>query len=147
MNKPMTRSGLDHGVGHPICLWTKQMPPRTRGQGRRLFLPGCLSHDFNIYHPNTTDDTNPMLYLLREARMRGDGTPAPGLLRALRDRSATGGRRGDQRPRSCIRIEREKQMVFLVKRLIRVRKVRCLRSIFCVCCFPTVCVLGSRWRR
>src|SRR4029434_2190287 len=32
--------------------------------------------------------------------------------------------------RSCIRIEREKQMVFLVKRLIRVRKVMCLRSTF-----------------
>ena len=32
----------------------------------------------------------------------------------------------------------EKQMVFRTKRLIRARNVVCLRSIFCVCCFPTV---------
>src|SRR5712691_2288780 len=49
--------------------------------------------------------------------------------------------------RSCISTEREKQMVFRTKRLIRARNVVCLRSIFWVCCFPTVCLLGSRWRR
>ena len=33
----------------------------------------------------------------------------------------------------------EKQMVFRTKRLIRARNVVCLRSIFCVYRFPTVC--------
>ena len=35
--------------------------------------------------------------------------------------------------------EREKQSVLRAKRLRRVRTVRCLRSIFCILSFPTVC--------
>jgi hypothetical protein len=34
----------------------------------------------------------------------------------------------------------EKQLVCRANRLMRVRKVRCLRSIFCVCGFPTAWV-------
>jgi putative transposase len=37
--------------------------------------------------------------------------------------------------------------VFRTKRLIRARNVVCLRSIFCVCCFPTVCLSGSPLRK
>ena len=37
---------------------------------------------------------------------------------------------------SCIRMDLEKQIVFRAKRLIRVRKVKCLRSIFCVFFLP-----------
>jgi hypothetical protein len=33
----------------------------------------------------------------------------------------------------------EKQSVRRTNRLIRVRKLMCLLSIFCVCAFPTVC--------
>jgi hypothetical protein len=37
---------------------------------------------------------------------------------------------------SCICIDFEKQMVFRTRRLIRVCRVRCSRSIFCVLCLP-----------
>jgi len=37
---------------------------------------------------------------------------------------------------SCICIDLEKQRVLRANRLIRARKVRCLRSIFCVCRLP-----------
>src|SRR6266478_6206715 len=47
---------------------------------------------------------------------------------------------------SCIWIDFEKQIVFRTKRLIRVRSVRCLRSIFWVFCLPGLCISGSRWR-
>lgn len=39
----------------------------------------------------------------------------------------------------CIRIFFEKQMVLRTRRLIRVRQVKCLRSIFCVFRLPTMC--------
>jgi hypothetical protein len=47
---------------------------------------------------------------------------------------------------SCSMIDFEKPMVFRANRLMRVRKVRCLRSIFCVCCFPTSWVSRLRCR-
>jgi len=40
---------------------------------------------------------------------------------------------------SCIFSSLEKQIVFLASRLIRVRRVRCFRSIFCVFRLPTTC--------
>ena len=43
--------------------------------------------------------------------------------------------------------EREKHSVLRAKRLRRVRNVRCLRSIFCIVSFPTVCCSGGRCRR
>ena len=39
----------------------------------------------------------------------------------------------------CIRIFFEKQIVLRTRRLIRVRQVKCLRSIFCVFRLPTMC--------
>src|SRR5262245_24478759 len=47
---------------------------------------------------------------------------------------------------SCIWIDREKQIVLRVSRLIRVRKVKCLRSICCVFRLPGWCSSGSRCR-
>src|SRR6266446_3335768 len=47
---------------------------------------------------------------------------------------------------SCICVVFEKQIVLRTKRLIRVRKVRCLRSIFCVFRLPGLCTSGSRCR-
>src|SRR2546425_9715374 len=47
---------------------------------------------------------------------------------------------------SCIWIDFEKQNVLRTKRLIRVRSVRCLRSIFWVFRLPGLCMSGSRWR-
>jgi hypothetical protein len=41
--------------------------------------------------------------------------------------------------KSCIRSVLEKQIVRRTNRLIRVRQLMCLLSIFCVCAFPTVC--------
>ena len=38
----------------------------------------------------------------------------------------------------------EKQFVFRVKRLIRVRKFKCLFSIFWVFCLPTLCFDESK---
>jgi hypothetical protein len=40
---------------------------------------------------------------------------------------------------SCIKADFEKQIVLRASRLIHVRKVKCLRSIFWVWCWPTVC--------
>jgi hypothetical protein len=40
--------------------------------------------------------------------------------------------------------EREKPSVLRAKRLRRVRNVRCLRAIFCIVSFPTVCCAGGR---
>ena len=48
--------------------------------------------------------------------------------------------------RSCMTHEREKHSVLRAKRLRRVRNVRCLRSIFCIVSFPTVCCSGGRCR-
>jgi len=45
---------------------------------------------------------------------------------------------------SCIWIDLEKQIVLRVRRLIRVRNVRCFRSIFCVLRLPGVCSSVSR---
>ena len=45
---------------------------------------------------------------------------------------------------SCSSIDFEKPMVFRINRFSLVRKVRCFRSIFCVCIFPTVCCSGFR---
>ena len=42
--------------------------------------------------------------------------------------------------------EREKQSVLRAKRWRRVRNVRCLRSIFCLDSFLTVCCSGGRCR-
>jgi hypothetical protein len=47
---------------------------------------------------------------------------------------------------SCIWIDFEKQIVIRTKRLIRVRSVRCVRSIFRVFRLPGLCMSGSRWR-
>ncbi len=47
---------------------------------------------------------------------------------------------------SCIWVVFEKQMVLRTKRLMRVRKVKCLRSIFCVFRLPGLCTSGSRCR-
>src|SRR5882724_5168790 len=47
---------------------------------------------------------------------------------------------------SCICVDFEKQIVLRTKRLMRVRNVRCLRSICCVLCLPGLCSSGSRWR-
>jgi len=41
-------------------------------------------------------------------------------------------------------IDFEKQIVFRANRLMRVRKVRCLRSIFCVCCLPMAWVFQTQ---
>src|SRR5262245_55856082 len=46
--------------------------------------------------------------------------------------------------RSCICSVLEKQIVRRTNRLIRVRKLICLLSIFCVLAFPTVCFSASR---
>src|SRR5262245_38010985 len=48
--------------------------------------------------------------------------------------------------RSCMTHEREKHSVLRAKRFKRVRNVRCLRSIFCIVSFPTVCCSGGRCR-
>src|SRR5262252_7262744 len=48
--------------------------------------------------------------------------------------------------RSCMRSVFEKQIVRRTNRLIRVRRLMCLLSIFCVCAFPTVCCAASRCR-
>jgi hypothetical protein len=45
---------------------------------------------------------------------------------------------------SCIWIDLEKQMVLRVNRLIRVRNVKCLRSIFWVFRLPGSCSSASR---
>jgi hypothetical protein len=47
---------------------------------------------------------------------------------------------------SCITTDLEKQIVFRANRLIRVRKVKCLRSIFWVLRLSTVCSEGFRYR-
>ena len=41
-------------------------------------------------------------------------------------------------------MEREKQIVLRISRLIRVRNVKCLRSIFCVFLLPGLCSAASR---
>src|SRR5918992_1365188 len=46
--------------------------------------------------------------------------------------------------RSCMAREREKHSVLQAKRFRRTRNVRCLRSIFCIDSFPTVCCSGGR---
>jgi len=46
--------------------------------------------------------------------------------------------------KSCITMDLEKQIVFLAKRLILVRKVRCFRSIFWVFFLQIGWVWGSR---
>jgi hypothetical protein len=43
--------------------------------------------------------------------------------------------------------EREKQSVLRARRLRRVRKGRCFRSLFCIDSFPTVSCTGGRCRR
>jgi putative tryptophan/tyrosine transport system substrate-binding protein len=48
--------------------------------------------------------------------------------------------------RSCMRSVFEKQIVRRTKRLIRVRRLMCLLSIFCVLAFPTSCSAASRCR-
>src|SRR5215471_15325985 len=48
--------------------------------------------------------------------------------------------------RSCIAIVLEKQIVRRTSRLIRVRKLMCLLSIFCVWALPIVCCSGSSER-
>ena len=48
--------------------------------------------------------------------------------------------------KSCMRSVLEKQIVRRTNRLIRVRKLICLLSIFCVFAFPTVCCLVSTCR-
>ena len=45
--------------------------------------------------------------------------------------------------KSCMRSVLEKQIVRRTNRLIRVRKLVCLLSIFCVFALPTVCCSGS----
>jgi hypothetical protein len=45
---------------------------------------------------------------------------------------------------SCITIDLEKQIVFRANRLMRVRKVKCFRSIFWVLRLPTLCSAGFR---
>src|SRR5262252_4923507 len=45
---------------------------------------------------------------------------------------------------SCICVDFEKQMVLRTKRLMRVRSVRCFRSIFWVCRLPGQCTSGAR---
>jgi hypothetical protein len=47
---------------------------------------------------------------------------------------------------SCICGNLEKQILFLAKRLIRVRSVRCFLSIFWVFRLSTSCCSGIRWR-
>jgi len=47
---------------------------------------------------------------------------------------------------SCMRSVLEKQIVRRTNRLIRVRKLMCLLSIFCVFAFPTVCCSASTCR-
>ena len=47
---------------------------------------------------------------------------------------------------SCIWVVFEKQIVWRTRRLIRVRNVRCLRSIFWVFRLPGLCTSGSRCR-
>src|SRR6266571_5839065 len=46
---------------------------------------------------------------------------------------------------SCICIAFDKQMLLRTKRFMRVRKVRCLRSICCVLRLPGLGTSGSRW--
>ena len=46
-----------------------------------------------------------------------------------------------------MRREREKHSVLRTRRFRRVRNVRCLRSIFCIDSFPTVCRAGRPWSR
>src|SRR5262245_25636128 len=48
--------------------------------------------------------------------------------------------------KSCMRSVCEKQIVRRTNRLVRVRKLMCLLSIFWVCAFPTVCCLASTCR-
>ena len=48
--------------------------------------------------------------------------------------------------KSCMRSVLEKQIVRRTNRLIRMRMLMCLLSIFCVCAFPTVCCSASRCR-
>src|SRR5262249_43197611 len=48
--------------------------------------------------------------------------------------------------KSCMCSVLEKQIVRRTNRLIRVRKLMCLLSIFCVCAFPIVCRSASRCR-
>src|SRR5262249_23537511 len=48
--------------------------------------------------------------------------------------------------RSCMRSVLEKQIVRRTNRLIRVRILMCLLSIFCVLAFPTSCCSASRCR-
>ena len=48
--------------------------------------------------------------------------------------------------KSCMRNEREKHSVLRAKRFRRVRNVRCLRSIFYIVSFPTVCCSDGRCR-
>src|SRR5262245_52863757 len=48
--------------------------------------------------------------------------------------------------KSCMRSVLEKQIVRRTNRLIRVRKLMCLLSIFCVFSFPTVCCSASTCR-
>jgi hypothetical protein len=48
--------------------------------------------------------------------------------------------------KSCMRSVFEKQIVRRTNRLIRVRRLMCLLSIFCVCAFPTVCCSASTCR-
>jgi hypothetical protein len=48
--------------------------------------------------------------------------------------------------KSCMCSVLEKQIVRRTNRLIRVRKLMCLLSIFCVCAFPIVCCSASRCR-
>src|SRR5215468_947769 len=48
--------------------------------------------------------------------------------------------------KSCMRSVLEKQIVRRTNRLIRVRKLICLLSIFCVLAFPTVCCSVSTCR-
>ena len=47
---------------------------------------------------------------------------------------------------SCSQVDLEKQIVFRASRLIRVRNVRCLRSICWVLALPIVCFEDSRYR-
>src|SRR5215813_45144 len=52
----------------------------------------------------------------------------------------------EKSPKSCMVVVLEKQMVRRTRRLIRVRRLMCLLSIFCVLGLPTSCCAGSIWR-
>ena len=130
-------------VGMGACggahYWAREL--QNLGHSAKLMAPQFVKP----YVKSNKDDANDA-----EATCEAVGRPTgsvPQLLMAY-NQGGPNSTRLIYRPTTmlCIRTDFEKQMVRRARRLMRVLKVKCLRSIFQVLSLPTTCSSAKGWR-